>query len=298
MVHKVSIGFESEGVMLPLGQLLPLRRLSSTIRGSEKYKCIMASIKEVGLIEPLIVYPQKGKPNQYLLLDGTIRMDILGALGETEAFCLKATDDEAFTYNHKVNQLSPIQEHFMIMKALENGVSEDRIAATLNVDVPAIRRKRDLVTGICPEAIKLLRDRRVSSAALREMKRVVPLRQIEMAELMITANNCTASYAKCLYTGTPEDQRLADQAPEEDRGLASEDVARMQREMATLHRDIKVVEETHGENVLNLVLSVGYVRKLLGNNRIARYLQNHHTDILAEFEKIIEAPELDNTAAS
>jgi len=296
LVRKVSIAFEPEGVMLPLDQLLPLRRLSSTVRSSEKYKCIMASIKEVGLIEPLIVYPQKGTPHQYLLLDGAIRLDILGALGETEAFCLKATDDEAFTYNHKVNQLSPIQEHFMIMKALENGVSEDRIAATLNVDVPAIRRKRDLVTGICPEAVKLLKDRRVSPAALRELKRVVPLRQIEMAELMTTANNCTASYAKCLYAGTSEDQRLADQAPEEDRGLASEDVARMQREMATLHRDIKVVEERHGENVLILVLSVGYVRKLLGNNRIERYLRNHHADILAEFEKILEAPELDNAA--
>ncbi len=295
-MRKVSIAFEPQGIMLPLAQLLPLRRLSPSVRGSEKYKCIMASIKEVGLIEPLIVFPQKDTPNQYLLLDGTLRADILNSLGETEAFCLKATDDEAFTYNHKVNQLSPIQEHFMIMKALGNGVSEERIAATLNVDVPAIRRKRDLVTGICPEAVNLLKDRRVSPAALRELKRVVPLRQIEMAELMTAANNCTASYAKCLYAGTPEDQRLPDQEPEEDRGLASEDVARMQREMATLHRDIKVVEESHGENVLNLVLSVGYVRKLLGNSRIERYLRNHHADILAEIEKILEAPELDNAA--
>jgi len=280
--------------MLSLDLLLPLRKLPAAIRNSEKYKCILASIKEVGLIEPLIVYPQKGTPNQYLLLDGTIRLDILKALGETEAFCLKATDDEAFTYNHKVNQLSPIQEHFMIMRALENGVSEDRIAATLNVDVPAIRRKRDLLTGICPEAVKLLKDRRISPAAIRELKRVVPLRQIEMAELMIAANNCTASYAKCLFAGTSEDQRLAGQA--EDRSLSTEDVARMQREMATLHRDIKVIEETHGENVLNLVLAVGYIRKLLGNSRIEKYLRNHHADILAEFAKILEAPELDSAA--
>jgi len=63
--------------------------------------------------------------------------------------------------------------------------------------------------------------------------------------------------------------------------------------MATLHRDIKVIEESHGENVLNLVLSVGYIRKLLGNSRIERYLRSHHADILAELAKILEAPELD-----
>lgn len=67
--------------------------------------------------------------------------------------------------------------------------------------------------------------------------------------------------------------------------------------MATLHRDIKVIDESHGENVLNLVLPVGYVRKLPGNSRIERYLRNHHADILAEFEKILEAPEFDNAAS-
>ncbi len=34
---------------------------------------------------------------------------------------LVSTDDEAFTYNHKVNQLQPIQEHFMILRAIKNG---------------------------------------------------------------------------------------------------------------------------------------------------------------------------------
>jgi hypothetical protein len=34
---------------------------------------------------------------------------------------LIATDDEGFTYNHKVNRLTAIQEHFMILRALKNG---------------------------------------------------------------------------------------------------------------------------------------------------------------------------------
>lgn len=295
MVRKVELAFNPKGFMLPLERILPLRKVPQNIRDSEKYGCIRASIREVGLIEPLIVYPQKGGSREYLLLDGAIRLDVLKEAGETEAFCLEATEDEACTYNHKVNRLSPIQEHFMIMKALENGVPEKRIAATLSVDVAEIRRKRDLLTGICPEAVALLKDKRISSVALREVKRVVPLRQVEMAELMIAINNFSASYAKCLFTGTPQDQCLPNEVAKEDCGFTPEDVARMQREMTALHRDMKLIEETHGENCLNLVPAVGYLRKLLGNARVERYLLSHYPDMLEELRKIVDEPELGPT---
>ena len=141
MSRKVAMAFDPSGMMLPLDKLLPLRKLPNSIRHTEKYKCIASSIREVGLIEPLIVFPQPDGSGQYVVLDGAIRLDVLTCQGATEAFCLVGNDDEGYTYNHKVNQLTAIQEHFMIMKAIEHGVPEDRIAATLNVDVSAIRRK-------------------------------------------------------------------------------------------------------------------------------------------------------------
>ena len=77
----------------------------------------------------------------------------------------------------------------MILKALESGVSEQRIADTLNVDVAAIRKKRDLLDGLCHEAIELLKERTIVPGALREIRRALPMRQIEMAELMRSAHN-------------------------------------------------------------------------------------------------------------
>lgn len=65
----------------------------------------------------------------------------------------------------------------------------------ISVDVAAIRRKRDLLDGICPEAVQLLKDKRASAGAFREMRKVKPMRQIEMAELMVAANNFSGSYA-------------------------------------------------------------------------------------------------------
>jgi hypothetical protein len=45
----------------------------------------------------------------YMLVDGHLRHAALMDLGNSEAPCLIADDDEAFTYNKRVNRLSTIQ---------------------------------------------------------------------------------------------------------------------------------------------------------------------------------------------
>ena len=44
--------------------------------------------------------------------------------------------------------------------------------------------------------------------------------------------------------------------------------------------------------MLNLVLVVGYLKKLLDNARVVRYLSQHHAEILTEFQKIVETKSL------
>jgi hypothetical protein len=76
-------------------------------------------------------------------------------LGTSEAPCLIADDDEAFTYNKRVNRLATIQEHYMIVKAIERGVSEEKLARALNVDIKRIKTKRTLLDGVCPEVAEM-----------------------------------------------------------------------------------------------------------------------------------------------
>ena len=71
----------------------------------------------------------------------------------------------------------------MIMRALDHGVTEERIATTLSVNAAAIRAKRDLLSGICPETVAHLKDREMTAMVLREIRKATPMRQIEMAEL-------------------------------------------------------------------------------------------------------------------
>ncbi len=292
MSAKVQTAFEPASKVVALDDILPLHRVDSATRKAIKYRRIAASIEQLGVIEPLVIHPQKGRSGKYMLLDGHLRHDILKEMGEKETLCLIATDDEAFTYNHKVNQISPIQEHFMILKAIESGVSEERMAATLNIDVARIRQKRDLLRGVCPEAVELLKDRPAAPNALRELKKVKPMRQIEMAELMIAAHNFSATYAKCLFAATPAEQLAVDGGRKDTLGLDHEEIARIENEMGRLGREFKLIEESYGRNVLKLVVYVGYVKRLLENPSVTRYLTQHYGDILGEFKKLVASTDL------
>jgi len=289
MTPHVRLACETAVVMIPLERILPTRVVDSTTKKRSKYKCIEASIRELGLIEPLVVHPERKGSTNYMLLDGHIRFEILKTLGSNGAKCLIATDDEGFTYNHKVNRLSAIQEHFMIMQAIKNGVSETRIARTLNVDLANIRQKRDLLEGICPEAVELLRDKLATAGALRELRKVRPMRQIEMAELMCASHTFSTSYAKCLAAATHQDQMLEPDRPKEVGSLSAEDIERMEHEMESIGKEFRIIEECHGRNTLNLVVVVGYMKRLLDNARVVRFLSQNHHELLMEFQRIAES---------
>ncbi len=108
---------------LAIADIQPLRLVTSAIKKSPKYAQIASSIREVGIIEPPVVARDRTTPGKYLLLDGHLRIEVLKDMGETQVFCLISTDDEAFTYNKRVNRLAIVQEHRMILNAIERGAA-------------------------------------------------------------------------------------------------------------------------------------------------------------------------------
>jgi ParB-like chromosome segregation protein Spo0J len=280
------MAFEETKIRIAITQIQPLKLVSAAIKKTPKYAQIAASIREVGIVEPPVVARDHSDPGKYLLLDGHLRIDVLKDMGQTDVICLVSTDDEAFTYNKRVNRLALIQEHRMILKAVERGVPEERIAKALNVDVHNIARKRRLLEGICPEVADILKDKHLGINAFTELRKMAPLRQIEAAELMVAMNKYTLSYAKSLLAATPQAQLVETDKPKHVRGLSDEQVAIMERESVSLEREFRIAEKSYGTDHLDLVLTNGYLGKLLGNARVVRYLAQHHRDILTEFQKL------------
>ncbi len=217
--------------------------------------------------------------------------------GETTARCLLAHDDEAFTYNKRINHLATIQEHYMIVRALERGVSEEKLANALNVNIQQIKRRRTLLDGVCPEVVDLLKDKAINPATFEVIRKMKPMRQIEVIELMQSASNFSSSYAKALLAATKQCDLAKPDRPKQVDGMTSEQMARMEREMGTLQRDFKAIETSYGEDVLHLVIAAGYLSKMMANRKVERYLDQNHPEILEEFKVIVSAASLEGPTA-
>ncbi|WP_424944150.1 plasmid partitioning protein RepB C-terminal domain-containing protein [Aliiroseovarius crassostreae] len=289
---SVDLAFKRELVRVALECICPLYAVQKDTKETVKYAQVAASVREVGLVEPLVVTPDKSDPDNYMLLDGHLRHAILLDMGEKVALCQISTDDEAFTYNKRISRLATIQEHKMILMALKRGVPEERLARALNINIKTLQEKRRLLDGICSEAAELLKDKQVTLTSFRILRKMKPLRQIEAAELMVTMNKYTVNYARSLLAATPESQLVNPEKPKAAKGVSRHQLELMERESANLERELRLVEDTYGTNHLDLVLARGYVSKLISNARITRYIEMHHAEFLPEFEKITETEAL------
>lgn len=292
-MRRPPLGFIPEPITLALDRILPSRKTPEGLNTSRKFKQIMASMEAVGLIEPLSVGKADKNTGQHILLDGHMRLLALRQLGYVDAPCLIATDDESYTYNNRINRISSIQEHHMLRRAVERGVSPERLAKALNVDISQIHKKVSLLEGICPEAVEMLKDQHFSANLGSVLRKLKPTRQVECVELMLTANNMTVAYAEALLAATPPQLLVSEKRPRKISGVTAEQMVKMEREMGNIQGQLKLVEKSYGQDVLLLVLARGYLGKLIDNKAVFRFLSQRQPDVLAEFENIIQTVALD-----
>ena len=122
-----------------------------------------------------------------------------------------------------------------------------------------------------------------------------PPRQIECTTLMIAMNDFTVRYARALLETTPSDQLVNPEKTKETKRLSSEKRKRMEEELVKLEREYKLIKDERGQKNLVLQFSKNYLVRLLENNKVSRYLSQHHPDILEELQKIADIKSLGNS---
>lgn len=279
--------FQDDLLSIPMPKIVPLRIVDHAIKGSSKYHWIKASIGQIGLVIPLIVYPHDKRKGTFHINDGHLRHAALQDLGHCEAPCIVSKVDDTFTYNQKVNRLTSVQEHFMIRKVLALGVKESKIAKALGVDVAKIASKVRLLDGICPAAVELLKVHHLTEGVLWCLRKVKDDRQIEMAQLMINANDFTVRHAKAMVLNTCDGQ-LRDLKVKQKSRVGMENLDLLQRELEKMEKDYLRVNKSLGPNVSGLVTIIAYLRKLFDNARVVRYIMTRHREQAEHLQKIME----------
>ena len=51
---------------------------------------------------------------------------------------------------------------------------------------------------------------------------------------------------------------------------------------------VSSIQDSYGQDHLHLTVVKGYLRKLISNDRVARYLEQYQPELFTEFQKIAE----------
>ena len=295
-IEKTKSAFLHQCTNVPIANIIPLKSLRPAVKSSLKYMQILASIKEVGLIEPPAVVPDPNKQNHFLLLDGHLRIEALKDLGSTAVDCIIATDDDTYSYNKRINRLAAVQDHKMIVNAIERGVSAERIGSALDLSPETVRQRFRLLDGICAEAAEILSDKPCPAHIFRILKKMKPIRQIEAAELMEGQRNYSLSFATAILASTTAQHLVTEhnkKTRKSDDALPSSDsMERLERELAALQTQNKAIEDSYGPDILHLTVIRGYLGGVLSCASIVNWLAKNQPDYLREFQKIAEMSEL------
>jgi len=271
---------DSVGLDVPVKRLRPLRDRTITKREHDR---IIASIKAVGLLEPLVIFPEG---DDYVILDGVQCYRALVELGVEVVPCILGKHREAFTSNRMVNRVSPVQEHRMIEKSLGE-VDEAAIAAALGISGLSHRLKKTLLKQLHPDVAAAFDSGKINRACAKEFTHVKPPRQKEILQQLAAYDDYSTTFARTLVVKTPPNQR-------ESRGRMHNPWDKTTQKKNDLLKKLSEAEQKHDfysqlykQYTVDLLRLAIYARSLLSNARCREHLDQHYPEIVTRFEAII-----------
>jgi ParB/RepB/Spo0J family partition protein len=269
-----------DGLDIPLIRLRPLRDRKVSNRDFDR---ILASIKAVGLIEPLVVYPEG---DDYVILDGVQRYRALLEIGVEIAPCIIGKQREAFTGNRMVNRVSPVQEHRMIKKSLVE-VDEDSISAALGISSLASRLKKTLLKQLHQDVATAFDQGKINRACTREFTYVKLARQKEILDAMEGYKDYSTAFVRTLIVKTPPQQRELRRRKNNPWDTTTQRKNHLLKKLAEAEQKHDFYSRLYKQYTIDLLRMAIYVRTLLTNTRIREYLETNHPGIAARFEVVI-----------
>lgn len=273
-----------DGRDLPIIKLVPRTKHKAT---KKYYQRIEASLRAVGLIEPLIVYDQG---DTFEILDGNLRYEILLEMGVETVPCLVWKHREAFTTSRMVNHISAAEEMRMLRKSLEE-LDEKTIAAALGLAGIGHRLNGTLTKQLEPRVLKAFEAGKINRTCAQELAHVKPDRQSEILGLMESCNDYGITFAKGLVLKTPTAKRSkvnGTKTPWVQAEQKKNDLLKRLQEAEQQQDFFSGLYRQYTTNLLKLVI---YVRSMLINERVRNYLADQHAQQLANFNEIIHSAE-------
>ena len=280
----IANGKPVRGIDVPIVKLIPRRERKI---GKKYYQRIEASLRAVGLIDPLIVFPQG---DSYEILDGCLRYRILLEMGVETVPCLIANEREGFTGNRMVNQLSASQEMRMLRKSLEE-LDEKTIADALGMQGIKHRLNLGLLKKLHERVAKAFEAGKLNLQAAKELSHVKPERQAEIMKLMESCNDYSVTFAKGLVLKTPLAKRSKANGTRTPWTQADEKKSNLLKRLKEAEQQQDFYSGLYRQYTTNLLKLVIYARSLLANPQVRAYLEANRGELVGMFQEVLDSTE-------
>lgn len=290
-MKKVKQAFQDKLITIDTNSITLSKELSKRVLVGKKYQTILASVKAIGLVEPLVITFKDGKAR---LLDGHIRLHILQSLSVAKTDCLVSTDDEGYTYNRHISHISNIQERNMIMRAIDRGVPMEKIATALGIDVRTLKAKKNLLENIHPDVIEMFKTRKIPTKTFDYLRKMKDMRQIEVAHFMCNANNLSTPLAHHFWADTKPEMLRVRPIKRNKYDIAR--LASLESAVSKIHKEYRLIYGNFGRHVIRLQVAQAWVRSIVANSLAQRFLENHYPDILRRFSELVDLTDLNSVA--
>ena len=174
--------------MLPIGQIDPNREQPRRSFDEEALKELAASIRAVGVLQPIIVAPSG---DRFTIIAGErrYRASRLAELDEIPAI-VRDWDSQkrleaALVENLQRDDLNPVEEAMGVRRLMdEAGLTQEKAAERLGKSRPAVANLLRLLT--LPDSVKqMLAEGKLSAGHARALVTVEPRRQVQLANLTV-----------------------------------------------------------------------------------------------------------------
>ncbi len=268
---------------IKIGDLVPLRERDIDLNKNKGFAKLLATIRAVGLLNPLSVYRENGK---YNILDGFLRYKGCEQLGIDLVPCLVYPDKEAYTFNRMVNHLSPVQEMRMLRRSLKE-ISEKKIAEVFGHKSLRYRLGSSDLQQLHPLVIKTLDQNLMSRSCAEEFIYVQQTRQLQMLKEMAKNGDYSLSFARALVIKTPENLRNPEKKQRKPWTQNSASKKKLVAKLEGIEKRHDFYTNLYRQYTADLLKLAIFVRKLITNEEIRDYLEAKHPDLLARFKEIV-----------
>ncbi|MFM0011656.1 plasmid partitioning protein RepB C-terminal domain-containing protein [Paraburkholderia sediminicola] len=145
--------------------------------------------------------------------------------------------------------------------------------------------------GICPEALALLAGYRLPDRTVAALRRMVTLRQLAAARVMVGADNCSGDLARALLAATPASQRADDPRGRQSDRHRARLLSGMEKGLTHVQETVRARTPSYHDDLYCLALAASFVRGWMRDDVVAAWLQSHAPGAAATLGQLVSASE-------